>query len=429
MSRTDLLKKLTTCLTIYSKHVEKTDPATISLTYDLKNLNSPEEIEHVKKSLDYHGVIFIINAISSDQTLKIKDRLVSAYNQMFGAEMHNLPVTSVAQIPSTIQAGLIANKGFAYLYKQPLKKTEIPSIEIDGLPAYMDHNPIYSRVNLATLMDPENRHMLSVLLALTHPIKTMISWDSAKVSTNPKAKMNPFTIPHIDFYNDATQRFQVILNVAEASTKLFYCPGTNDPEVRELMKQLQADPKFYAKDGFKALKTDVATAIRPYMVAPPPGALIFWRSGIVHAEFTATPTPRILPEGLFKPDPHLALKQKLNQLTIRLVVGTHIPTNLSPDALEKLAVASLNGIIPHRYIHGNSAVVLNKMHKGATQYKVCRPLPPKEKEIMTITLENANSEDYTETYLKSVDPILKHLLGINLSEADLWPELKQLLPK
>ena len=192
-----------------------------SLCFELKDLDSKDKITQAREILDKYGILFVTEAITNIEVEKIKTRIVSAHNKMFGDGMHDISVTKVEEIPEKAKAGIHGNKGFGYLYKQPLAKEETQILHISGKNVYVEHNPIFRHVNLETLISPENRQMLAVLLALTHYKKVMVSHDSCKVSTNYKSKANPFTVPHHDFYSDQTQRRQVILNPIENRTKLY----------------------------------------------------------------------------------------------------------------------------------------------------------------------------------------------------------------
>lgn len=368
-----------------------------------------DKIKEAKDILERYGVLFITDAIPPAEVNIIKESLVDAHNTMFGKDMHDIQVNTVEDIPRMAKAGILGNKGFAYLYKQPLAKSATPTAKIGNYPVYIDHNPVYRLVNIATLL--RNRPALEAILELTHQDHVMISPDSAKVSINPKSKANPFTVPHLDAYGAETERFQIILTVEENRTKLFYAPGTIDSEVRNLLIALQADQGLYTVDGFKALQADVAEVIRPFMICAPPLSLSFWKSGIVHAEYTSTASPNS--EGLYQPDPAYSLSQFTNQLTIRLVVGTHIPVKLTDIEKMQLAIMAEEGFITSRYLHGpHKNVVLNKMHKGKTQYKVSRKQPQKEKDLAKATIAKVEDISYVKQRFAQLDPLLQHLYGI-----------------
>lgn len=382
------------------------------LDFKLSEINSPEMIIEARKVLDMYGVLFITDAIEEEQVPIIQNRLIDAHNEMY--DMHGCHASSIEEVPMKAKAGVMGNKGFAYLYKQPMKKSLANKLVVETHhgynEVYVDHNPVYSKVNLATLTDLNNRRMLSVLLGLTHPIDTMVSWDSAKVSYNHKSGANSLTAPHIDYYNDITERVQVILNAVENRTKLFYIPNTLDPMVKELMEKIEKKPGLYKDNGFKRLNDKTVKVLKKYAVAPPPRSLIFWKSGIVHAEWTAGEEPVA---GLYHPDEELSDKPLTKQLTVRLVVGTHKPTGLTNFARKQLAVAAQLGIIPHRYLHGkHEKVVMNKMHKGKTLYKKNRVQPEVEKNLMTRAIMKLEDPEWVIKKFDRLDPIVKHLSGV-----------------
>jgi len=422
-NRSKLLQDLKDRLTVINNdRIAKNHHLSISLA----SLDSPEKIDEAKSILDKYGVLFITDAIPPAEVDIIKENLVEAYNTMFGKDMHDLEVNRVEQIPAISKAGVLGNKGFAYLYKQPLAKNLTPTVKIGSFPVYIDHNPVYRKVNIETLL--RNQQALATILALTHYKHVMISQDSAKVSSNPKSKANPFTVPHLDAYNAETERYQVILTVDEHKTKLFYAPGTIDQEVKDLLIALQANKGLYTDDGFKTINHDVAEIIRPFMVTAPPLSLSFWKSGIIHAEYTSTLNPN--PEGLYQPDPINAHNQFTNQLTIRLVVGTHIPTKLTENEQMQLAIMAEEGFITSRYINGpHKNIVLNKMHKGKTQYKHSRIQPQKEKDLVTATITKIEDINYVKQCFAQLDPLLQYLYGIPIAEINYPNELKRLISK
>lgn len=381
-----------------------------SYSISLSSLTSTaDKINEAKSILERYGVLFVTDAISLAEVDVIKESLVDAHNTMFGKDMYDIQANTVEDIPRMAKAGVLGNKGFAYLYKQPLAKSATPTVKIGDYPVYIDHNPVYRTVNIATLL--RNRPALEAILGLTHHDHVMISPDSAKVSINPKSKANPFTVPHLDAYGAETERFQVILTVEENRTKLFYAPGTIDSEVKNLLIALQTDQGLYTVDGFKSLKPDVAEVIRPFMICAPPLSLSFWKSGIVHAEYTSTTSPNS--EGLYQPDPTHAHNQFTNQLTIRLVVGTHIPIRLTDTEKMQLAIMAEEEFITSRYLHGSHKnVVLNKMHKGKTQYKVSRKQPQKEMDLAKETIAKVEDISYVKQRFTQLDPLLQHLYGI-----------------
>eukprot|EP01129_Flabellula_baltica_P015493 TRINITY_DN7916_c0_g1_i1.p1 TRINITY_DN7916_c0_g1~~TRINITY_DN7916_c0_g1_i1.p1 ORF type:complete len:471 (+),score=89.64 TRINITY_DN7916_c0_g1_i1:115-1413(+) len=353
--------------------------------------------QKAKALFDMYGVLFITDVISEAYVGDVYENIIRVHNEMFGED--GMVAAEIEDIPMSAKAGVIGNKGFAYLFKQPVKKSELESeVMIGEDPVYLDHNPVYYNVNVRTLID--NPELLSDVIGLSSVLTgssdCMISWDSCKVSYNHKKRANPFTPTHIDNYSQDRKRLQMILNVDEGDTKLFFVPGTQSKRVRKILGKIHGKD-MYRTDGFKPISPGAEAILRKYAIAPPPRSLTIWKSGVVHAEFTAQ---KVKGSKLFKAS---KAEQKLKQLTVRLILGTNVPVGLTENARKQLAVAAFMGAIPHRYFHHPlpNAVVENKMHKAKTLYMKRRISHDSEKMLLQEIIATILDEERLEsTYQK-----------------------------
>ena len=169
---------------------------------------------------------------------------------MFGVDRHDIVANSVEEISSKSKSGVVGNKTFSYIFPQPMmgKSDNTTAIKIDhkdGL--YFDINSVYRGVHLETLLN--NRRLLATMIAISHYDKTIISWDSSKVAYNHKKNNNKHTALHIDYYGDEMERFQMLLNVHDDRTKLFYLPNSIDDDVKKLIEEITGK-ELYKADGF-----------------------------------------------------------------------------------------------------------------------------------------------------------------------------------
>jgi hypothetical protein len=411
---------------------------TDQLHIKLSDINTKTDITEMKRKLNKYGMIFVTDVIPESQSDSIKSKIVETYNDMFGKRMGGTDVSKVNDITKNADGKQFGNIKFAYLFKQPLLKDNVKQILIDKHNEYMFYNPVFTRVNMNTLVNPENKHMLSVILALTHQKDVMLSWDSTKVATNENGRNN-MTIPHLDHYNDKMERSQIILNVEEERNKLFYAIGTYDEDVKEIIKYVYGK-NVYETDGFKRIipgkKTDsdydlkkgIVDLIKNNMVTAPSRSLIIWKSGVVHAEYVSKKDPSFQ-SVLYEPDSEYKYKNGMKkQLVIRVIIGTHKPSGISEQGLKKLAVAAKDEFIPHRYLHTKgSDVTENKMHKGSTQYIRRTEYPEIENELITQLQKNMENEDYVNEQFNKLDPIEKHLSGINQDLLTILPTFTTLI--
>lgn len=357
------------------------------LSYDLQDPLTFSNISKLKTILDKYGVLFIYNCLTPSQITQLKQDVLTVHNKMYQSD--NIKANTIEEIPIIAKAGVMGNKTFGYLYKQPEDSSQAHQTEISlssSTPAnpqkekvYFTQCPAYYDINLQILGDPQNQKLKDILLGVTHPTKkTMISWDSCKVSTFGKAGVNLLTKSHLDWYHNSRERYQVILNPVEGMNKLFYCPHTNNQQVQQLLIKITGKKNLYTKDGFVALDDQLVDVIRPFCVAPEANSLAFWKAGVIHGEFRSENKSN--KDHLYHPTTLDYSKALKDQLTVRMVIGNHIPIGLSSEALEELIIMAKYGFIPHRYLHGNhQEVVDNKMHKGKTLYKKYRFIAQSEK--------------------------------------------------
>lgn len=364
----------------------------ISLSIDFNNLSSnPQQLSNIKAILDTYGIFFITNCLTTNDKKTLEQTIVKTHNQMF--QDYNIVANNINEIPTKAQAGIMGNKTFGFLYKQPESTsdslqtkitTNAPSKEL----VYFTHCPVYYDVNLEVLS--QKPILAKTIIEITHPnatTKPIFSWDSAKVANFSKSNINSLTKSHIDWYDNLRQRYQIMLSVYEGRNKLFYCPHTLHQDVQKLIKEITGDKNIYVKYGFYPLPDDIIEVLKPFYLAPEEGSLAFWKSGIVHGEFVSEVKPyqkttlKTIDQQLYHPDKKIE-KPISNQLVFRMVVGTHLPIGLTDEAKKELAVLAKHGFIPHRYLHGNhKGIVDNKMHKGKTLYKRNRQPTQGEKQL------------------------------------------------
>jgi hypothetical protein len=395
----------------------------------------------LRAGLSAGGVVFVTGALGREMTEKLKNRIVNVYNSMFQGE-NDMQVKSSKDLGKSLEmiarnsfdhgTSKMAAKSTGMMNRQPLtgdwsvhqaKLTFRDPRRNTREEEVMQFNPVYGDVNQWLLMQPEAQKMFDTITTLSGNSISMLSPDSMKVAYSHKLDAHPFTPAHLDHYYNLNDRIQIVLNVHEDRTKLFYCPGATDPVVRGVLAQLQ--PGFYDKQGFRKIdpkQKDLLTVLRRFMVAPPPGSLTFWRSGVVHGEYTSTATPGA--RGLYQATDE---DQKREQLAIRLYIGTHIPIDLSLTDLMKLALANRSyGMIPSRYTHNKQQFALskyNKVNKGTTRWgKVTLNKDLlKDKQSRMYALDRVSPREMMAEYFKKLPPKFGALTGIPLDEDRAFP--------
>jgi hypothetical protein len=380
-----------------------------NILFDMDEIKTPEHINKIKNMLEVHGLIIIKNAISDVSVDNLRDNIADAAIKMIGEghslEEHNLWKQDLMEINKfrNPKSGL-GNSSFGYFFKQPYEDTLTTTISNETL--YVTQNYGY-QVNLNLLLD--NKHTTAVLLALTHPKGGMVSWDSFKLANNPKpkpAKMTKQTLTacHIDMYNDDADRYQAIISIEE-KIKLGFVPDSINENVKKQICSILNKKNFYS-NGFKSISDKkLIDVFNKYVIAPPSGSLILWKSGTIHyeAEFENNY------DTLCK---YISSKNLFDELRVRCVVGLHKIVNLDNNEIIELARLAENGIIPEVYghINKNNKIYNNIMSSKTTQYKIKRKISDNEKNIMLHTINNKD-----HTIFNDMSNLKKYLYGINTS--------------
>lgn len=382
------------------------------IVYDIRDVRTSGNIRVIKDILDKHGVVILTNAVSDQSLEDLNQNILDCAKKMY-----DIDATDVFDGLNDKRnpANGFGNASFSYFYKQPCSKDDTLSTDIGGDLTYLTENFGY-QINLKLLED--NPHTASVLLSLTHPSGGMVSWDSFKLANNPKPKPKSMTKQtltecHFDAYggginddqNDGTDRYQAIISI-EDKIKLGYVPDSINSKVKELLVKLTGKKNLYRKSGFKAIRDEkILRIFDRYIVAPPSGSLVLWRSGIIHyeAEF------RRDDGDLFSFRSHQNLP---NQKRIRCIVGTHRPQNLTQNELRELARLAENGLIPDMYlgINRDSKVYPNIMCGKSTQYRVYRKIEENKRKVLN---EIISSKDLI--VLNRVSNLKKYMYGIDQS--------------
>eukprot|EP01130_Rhizamoeba_saxonica_P017405 TRINITY_DN8426_c0_g1_i1.p1 TRINITY_DN8426_c0_g1~~TRINITY_DN8426_c0_g1_i1.p1 ORF type:complete len:586 (+),score=105.19 TRINITY_DN8426_c0_g1_i1:84-1841(+) len=354
----------------------------------LENLTVEEEkILVYRNMLKLFGVVVIKEKVDETSSELIKSKVVATYNQTFKGESNLIHESQTNrtfdQTLKLIAAKSFNNGGGKYgskitgmINRQPLYgeyEKYRPQYHLENEIEVCQMNPFYNQVNIWCLSQPWMQDICDDILNISGNAISMISVDSIKLAGFHNNRGHRFTVPHIDHYFDETNRLQIILNVSEERNKLFYCVGSSNEVVKKILKILQ--PKFYPKNhGFSTLNlttnADTEKILRNFMIAPPPNSIVCWKSDIIHSEYKSTEMPDEY--GLYRA---LNFEKTLDQLTLRLYIGTHIPIHLSLESWLKFGYAAQKySMVPSRYTSNKDGKYskYNKMNKGSTQYKVTK---------------------------------------------------------
>jgi hypothetical protein len=384
-----------------------------NILFDINDVQTAQDIITMKDVLDSHGVIVLQNATSKQSVKALHQNIADCAQNMY-----DLSCSDIFNDlnPYRNPANGFGNVSFSYFFKQPCSKDDTLHTTIGSDKTYLTENYGY-QVNLKLLED--NSHTYAVLLALTHPTDGMVSWDSFKLANNPKPKPKTMTKQtltkcHFDAYGggvdkDVTERFQAIISF-EDKIKLGYVPDSINPKIKALITKISKNNSLYQQDGFKSFTDQkLLDVFNKYIIAPPTGALVLWKSGIIHyeAEFKGQS------DSLYN---YASSTNLPNQKRIRCIVGLHKPQNLSQDELTELARLAENGLIPAMYqnINKNSKVHSNIMCSKRTQYKVYRNITTNNRKKFDKTIKD---DDYS--ILDDLTNLKKHMYGIHQSIEDL----------
>lgn len=383
------------------------------ILFDICDITTAKQIGELKEILDTHGVVILKNAVSGQGIKNIYQNISDCAKDMYG-----LTGTDIFYDlnPYRNPANGFGNASFSYFFKQPCSKDDTLHTNIGNEKIYLTENSGY-QVNLKLLED--NPHTTAVLLAMTHPEGGMVSWDSFKLANNPKPKPKTMTKQtltkcHFDAYGggvnrDVMERYQAIVSI-EDRIKLGYVPDSTHPDIKSLLIAISKNKSLYDQDGFKSYWDDrVIEIFNKYIIAPPSGSLVLWKSGIIHyeAEFKRSSN------DLYQ---FASMKNLPDQKRIRCIVGLHKPINMTQSELIEYARLAEAGLIPDMYqnINRDTRVHPNIMCGKSTQYKVYRKIPDEKR----IELNNIISKKDLVIFDKMTN-LKKHMYGITQSIEDL----------
>jgi hypothetical protein len=383
------------------------------ITYDIDEITNVDQIIELKQILETHGVVILKNAASDQSVRNMYQNISDCAENMFGLQSSTNVFRDLNEYRNPAHG--FGNASFGYFFKQLCSKADTIETELNGDQIYLTENYGY-QVNLKLLED--NPHTASVLLALTHPVGGMVSWDSFKLANNPKPKPKTMTKQtltkcHFDAYGggvncDMTERFQAIVSI-EDRIKLGYIPDSTHPDIKALIMLITKKKSLYDRDGFKSFSDpELLKVFSKYIIAPPSGALVLWKSGIIHYEAEFQKSGEIY---RYRSSDNLS-----NQKRIRCIVGLHKPQNLTRTELIELARLAEHGLMPDMYcgINRDSKIYPNIMCSKSTQYKVYRKIPATDKKRLN---KNIKSKDLS--VLNRTSSLKKHLYGITQDIDDL----------
>lgn len=364
-----------------------------NIIFDIDDVNNQNDIKNIKKILNRVGVVILSNVMDKSQIKNLLSDIKKCSIDMFGEHITSEDKEKIKKDiynlnPYRNTKNGFGNASFSYFFKQPANKSSTPFINMNNEQVYFTHNYSY-RVNINLL--ESNKHLSSTLMALTHPIGGMVSYDSFKVANYPTPKPKEMTKqlltkPHIDIYNrDNIDRYQSLF-LLESNVKLGFVPFTSTKSIKNMIGEL------YDSEGFKIINDiKLMEIMDKYVIAAPTNSVIIWNSGIIHYEASFTNKS----SGLQKLTSREITK---NSPLIRCCIGTHKHTFSNMEIL-KLAYCAHNGVMPevyHNYNKGN--VGKNIVSKKSTRYLVNRIISEKEKNYMNTILNKIDNKSEEELW-------------------------------
>lgn len=418
---------------VLNNYIKKLNDDKEKVSFEASELVTAYDFDKAKQILEEHGFIIIKNAISTDSIKEAKKNLGECICDLWSESLKEKK-----EIQKQLKSGNIqcfqqfrnskngqGNASFGYYYKQYLKDEDYPKYKIGKDEIKFDHNPVHAKVNLELLCHPDNRHSLAILLGITH-LQGIISWDSVKFATNPRPKPKTMTKQqltpmHIDHYSNEISRYQAIDNVDSGNIKLFFIPGSNRIEFRDLLCKI-ANQKIFDCYGYKQVgfNEKLKELLCKFAIAPPPMARIIWKSGTVHFEGNSNLASKFRDNSPFAGCYScLNLNDVPNCQRFRFVIGNHLPTQLEQSDLMKLAIIAERGLCPAIYgsVNKGTCVDKNIVNRKTTQYKIPRTITTDELQYLRDKLLEipATEEKLVEALQEEIPSKLKQLLyGIQL---------------
>jgi hypothetical protein len=367
--------------------------------------------DDIRRSLRENGCVAITGVLTDEQREKLKKTTLCAFNRMFpDAEckyFQDIPAMGKKLL------GKWGGKSTGMFNKQPPSQGVPPqTFKYGSGMEKAQYNP-FSELNVKDALETG---LMEPILAVGDDRQRYLEDDSRKVGSS----INQMTVPHIDEYNEPEQRrHQIIYNPQEGTVKLFYLGGGTHHRVQELFRRIEAD-LYDMKTGLKKIKAEQTLQLyKEFAVAPPPNSLVFWMSGVIHGEATATATK--LPSGLYAIQQGARVPKE--HMSHRLYLGTHRVTDeASREMLKFMLPLRVAGFTPSAYTKTQGTLVTkHKKNNRSTQFKVCHLDPVRESEYQT-QLEAALAEKQQP----KLTPAALHAMGQMQNLKDLDAELPRL---
>lgn len=410
-----------------------------------------------KTSLQKWGVFYIRDAITAEELEKNRKRLVielsmhlfgmadPSRNPLFKKRLARIQTKYPKKSLSKQQlmalscwwnsANGFGNSNFRFLYYQFLDKKDIPKTMIAGQPLLFERNPFH-RHNLRLLASsPKLWEILTGLHAYkqvnsgqyTAPV---VSWDSVKVrfyeggnksgDTTCKPTKPALTARHRDIYDyvdvdemgvKKTRRLDriqaMILDQEMGGILLGYVIFSQHPTIQKLIAEYLGvnNPR-----GFAAGLTEhpeLCEILDKWWRAPRNGFVI-WKQETFHYEGLPKPGNEMFKRLASFTQPANAL----DKLSMRWVIGTHMPVHVTKTDMKKLAVLAELGYQPLIYNsqwNRDHPAHYNVVNTKSTQWKKTREPTTYERNQWTAAKQFIGKPDQ---YLHTLDPLIREMYGI-----------------
>lgn len=392
-SKKSLLEQIEQALE--SAYLKYGEPKALSL----KNL-TPEQ---AKKDLATWGLVVIKDPIKKDKwdvykqllAVELSEHLFQIPDPMKNKEYKEEFKLMKATYPTTNMGTLMlksfakwwspkygfGNSNFRFLFFQA--ENEPISFKIGDNDIFFSRNPIH-RWNLRLLASEPK--LWEILKSFHPPNKAMISWDSTKVRINHKDATKPqLTQRHRDVYNyegKAIDRKQAMLiQQEEGAISLGWVIFSHLPKIQKLIsKYLDKTP-----DKFSIVEDPDLNKILDKYWRSTEGGFVIWEQQTIHYEGQPTELSNYFAKLKSFSQP----KDTNYLISIRAVVGSHQPFNLSDEELEKLAFLSEKGLCPAIYDNPNknTNISVNTVNKKSTRWKQKRDQGAVELEELKLARE------------------------------------------
>lgn len=397
----------------------------------MSDINSNPNL--LKDDFNKYGFAIISDALKSDAFERNQEALIRELslhlfntqdplnNEDFVKDYHRItkkyPNLSILdQKIATLSSWWNAHNGFGncnfrFLYFRFLKNN--PMFQIDTENIEFSRNPFH-RWSLRLMA--EHPDIWNILKSFHGPDDhPMISWDSQKIrfqdtgrplSNVSKSTKPTLTTPHRDVYiNDGVSldRIQAMLIQQDPrAIALGWVMFSHDPIIQQLTSLLLNKKS----DGFSTINNERLIEIMGKYWRAPLGGFVVWKQETVHYEGIPTSDRKLQSFD--------QTSDSLNHFSYRIVMGTHIPVGLTPQALKQLAFLCEHGWCPEIYLKNKShnrgtKVAINVVNRKTTQYAIPRTMS----HVEITNLENINyNPDHIDQTIHSLPEIIKEFYGL-----------------